>query len=107
MLNVWFNIGRKLCNIPRRISCAAQSLVFNRCSVSHEVVRPDVAFILWSETNAGAVVKPELATFGRLLWDFKLFAALEPMASRSPPLYRLHSLNVPREINSLRCETGR
>lgn len=63
--------------------------------VSYEVVGPHVAFMLWPQTNAGAVVKPEPAAFGLLLWDF------EPLASPDPfNPFEVHiptfTLNLPR-----------
>lgn len=51
-----------------------RSIPLRACRVS----RPAKKRRLWPETNAGAVIKPEPAAFGLLLWDFKPLAPPDP-----------------------------
>jgi len=44
-------------------------------TVGDKVIRPDMAFVLWLEPGAGAIIKPKPAVLGLLLRDFEPFTS--------------------------------
>ena len=44
-------------------------------AVLNEVIRPDMAFVLWPEPDARSIIKPEPSSFWLLHWNLKPFTS--------------------------------